>query len=138
MRETQRWTSVCRFHGDCILRACALERQSLEVRVPARPLRVGATVPHVSEGCRSVRGHTWFGWPLSSSVRSRGSELCLVSPTHSEWPLYRCSDSLLGSYLCFPLALRISRKMCFSPHSFLFLFEPYPCFLAATRCCQQL
>lgn len=71
MRETQRWTSVCRFHADRILRACALERQSLEVRVPARPLRVGTTVPHVSEGCGSVRGHTWFGWPLLSSVRSR-------------------------------------------------------------------
>lgn len=48
--------------------ACALDRQSLEVQVPARPLRVG---------CGQWRGHTWFGCPLSSSVRSRGSELRL-------------------------------------------------------------
>lgn len=68
MRETLPWTSVCRFHGDCTLGASALEQQSLGVRVPARPLRVG---------WGQWRGDTWFGCPLSSSVRSRGSELRL-------------------------------------------------------------
>lgn len=74
----------------------------------------------------------WFGWLLPSSVRSGGSELHLgFSPQLSATPL-QMQQLPRGQVPLLPSCFENIKKDVFFSSSFFPLFEPHPCFLAAT------